>query len=262
LRRWVTGAETGTAKERVRGISPDEAARQIHVIFTSLYEAYEVNRIYRGLRALAEYVGAQRLREILGGQFSYVDEGAHNAKARNASFELVVAACLSSCGFTLKVAGATDVCVEFDGHHLLFECKRPQSANSLDENVDEALKQLRHRMQALKLPLMRGFVAIDVSKVVNPHFVVHTGPSLGALMDELQEILIETATDAMRRRHDPGVDDILGGLFRFSGITRIEGDGTPLYTELYTLVDATSPDNPCVTVMRNFAKVFTAMLLH
>lgn len=81
---------------------------------------------------------------------------------------------LTSAGIALDFRLKTDVAAYFDNRSLLFECKRPQSVGSLENNVKDAFHQLEAKYRSPQRLRHRGIIAIDISKLINPEFMLYS----------------------------------------------------------------------------------------
>jgi hypothetical protein len=55
----------------------------------------------------------------------------------------------------------------FESKHILLECKRPQTQNSVNANFMIAKKQLTASLNKLSIPNSKGIIAISISKILN-----------------------------------------------------------------------------------------------
>lgn len=97
-------------------------------------------------------------------------------RARNIAFELHVMEKLVGAGIELDFGIATDIAAKFDGRSILFECKRPQSSRKVEAAVRYAFKQLERKYGEPVRVRHRGIIALDITKVVNPDFMLYVQP--------------------------------------------------------------------------------------
>jgi hypothetical protein len=118
----------------------------------------------------------EHVKAYVGGPTSYIDEDIDTSSnaARNIAFELLLMAKLTSATIPMDFRIKSDVAVHFDNRSLLFECKRPQSVGSLENNVKKALRQFKTKYRApQRRRRHRGIIAIDITKLVNPEFMLY-----------------------------------------------------------------------------------------
>jgi hypothetical protein len=77
-------------------------------------------------------------------------------------------------GLPLLPLDLPDVGTCFEGKTVVFECKRPSTADTVERNCKKARKQLRRRYNTLGQET-RGVIALDISRAANPKFEVPLG---------------------------------------------------------------------------------------
>jgi hypothetical protein len=156
-----------------------DAVRKLDAAAT-LFEANELVMIHQGLagRKLDAYL-RPRLKELVSGTDSYVNESGARIKARNTGFELAVIARLANAGFTIQQdPGLADVVARLGDTTYIRECKRPQSEAGVYDSIRYARKQLNKRYLEVKEPNSVGFIALDVTKVFNRDLLITDGVPL------------------------------------------------------------------------------------
>jgi hypothetical protein len=136
-----------------------------------LFEAEELVGIHQWLSG-PEHDGyvRERMRMVASGPPSYTDENTSSGnRARNTAFELAVAARIVGGGLQLDRSVPSDVAVRVATCTVVVECKRPQSEDALERNVDDARHQLRKRYKSASRPGSVGMIAVDLTKILNPN---------------------------------------------------------------------------------------------
>ena len=138
-------------------------------IITTLVDSAPFIRIYNAFANDASLTPRTSLEIAISPKapFMATDENGACATnhARNILFELELAARLKSQG--VKIIGLDDVWFEFGNARYNVQCKRPMRKNRLNENIDEAIAQLRKRLNASdEKHNPRGIIAIAVDKIV------------------------------------------------------------------------------------------------
>lgn len=137
-----------------------------------LYEVRELLLMHEGLAGKYDDQLRAQLRFVTGGPTNYTDENIAKSgnHARNIAFELSVQAKLAQCGIPLRFHQTADVCAFFARRNLIIECKRPHSIKGLSANVKDAYRQLEGKYSGLFCRRLRGIIAIDATKLINPDF--------------------------------------------------------------------------------------------
>ena len=112
------------------------------------------------------------------GPANYTEERVSTSSnvARNIAFELLVMARLAASGLDLDFSIQSDIAATFDNNSLIFECKRPQSLKKLGARIKDAFKQLERKYSNFSQLRRRGVIAVDITKVVNPDFMLYVKP--------------------------------------------------------------------------------------
>lgn len=160
-------------------------------ILTALFEAHDLIDIHKTLAGKFDSEIRQHINALATGPVYSTDENsaASSNAARNIAFELVLMAKLASAGIPLEFKIKTDVAAIFDRHSLLFECKRPQSIGSLGNRIKDAFHQLEKKYLLPEHQRYRGIVALDISKLVNPDFLLCVQDDANALDAALSRII-------------------------------------------------------------------------
>ena len=257
LKRLADDHASGRLRKEFDAATEAEKSRMFGDAIVSLYESGEIISIAAGLRALVPVVDREKFRELLKGASSYINEStASSAKARNTSFEFIVASRLVEAGLALVRIPPADVCAMLGSYRLVVECKRPQTESSIEGNIDDAFSQLRRRLKNSLAPRMRGIAAIDVTKAANPNFQRIVAPSIDVLGEHLNHFVADYATPRIAHWVSRAKNDkIIGVLFRFSGIAEITSNALPTYHQQYTVFSLAPPDTAAQSLMRGLAEL-------
>lgn len=138
-------------------------------IMFSLTESSEFSTIYQQLKDVNSKSLKDRLKIVVQGPFMINQEAPtkSSGQPRDFLFELNLIAHLKAAGFQLFFDSYSDAHCMFESKHILFECKRPQSQNSVNQNFMIAKKQLTTSLDKLSIPNSKGIIAISISKILN-----------------------------------------------------------------------------------------------
>lgn len=159
--------------QRLAGTNLFLAACQLDA-FPALFEANELVAIHKGLgrNDLLAISLCSKLQELVSGPESYINEnpGTNSNKPRNIGFELSTIAQLATSGLSVAEEdnGLADVTARFGSSSILVECKRPQSASGVPKAIRAARLQLIERYKRIDTTDITGFIALDITKVLNP----------------------------------------------------------------------------------------------
>lgn len=160
-------------------------------ILTALFEIHDLIDVHKILAGRFDSEIHQHINTFATGPIHLMDENPATSsnKARNIAFELVLMAKLANAGIPLDFSIKTDVAAIFDKHSLLFECKRPQSISSLEKRIKDAFQQLENKYRSPQRLRHRGIVALDISKLINPDFLLYIQDDANALNAGLSQII-------------------------------------------------------------------------
>jgi hypothetical protein len=130
---------------RQLGVPVNRASRDLGALAT-LAEANELVIIHRSLigKGLDSFL-RPRLTTLVSGPESYINENLSTSSnnARDIGFELAVVARMAAAGLQINEdRGGSDVVARIKNDLVLFECKRPQSADSISKAIKKAAGQL------------------------------------------------------------------------------------------------------------------------
>jgi hypothetical protein len=137
---------------------------QMHDLWISLLDAASIVVVHQQFKKLkSAQLPRGRLKEALGGPLMPHDEGqdGESIQARNALFELELAAFLQACG--IQITNFDDIEFVFDGTTVNVQCKRLHSYARLQDNLDKACSQIANRIDNTN---KKGLVAIGIDKVI------------------------------------------------------------------------------------------------
>ncbi|MGH9877227.1 MAG: hypothetical protein ACRD5H_06275 [Nitrososphaerales archaeon] len=160
-------------------------------ILTALFEIHDLVDIHQSLAGKFDNEIKQHVHTYTKGPRDYTEEHVETSSnvARNIAFELMLMAKLTKAGLPLDFSIKSDVAAKFDNRSLLFECKRPQSEDALESNIKKAYRQLEKKYRSPQRLRHRGLIAIDITKLVNPDFMLYVQPNSTALDSGLSRVI-------------------------------------------------------------------------
>lgn len=168
-------------------------------IINSLYETDEIILIYKGLSKLQITNDIKNnLSTIAKGPADILNESLSSSshKARDISFELIMVALFTEAGYQVIFEADADLVLDEKKYIIFFECKRPNSFNSLAANIKKASKQLRNRyMSSKSLKPKYGIIAVSLEKILNPNHYMLTAKDdieIDAIISQEVENFIRT----------------------------------------------------------------------
>lgn len=167
------------------------AKKEFPRLVTAVYESNDLITIHKGFSGKYDREINEHLKKYLKGPADYRSEMTSSSSnlSRNIAFELLVSSKLVFAGLKLDFRIKTDIAAYFDNRSVLFECKRPQTIDTLESNIKKAFKQLERKYKNPECSRHRGIIAIDVSKLLNPDFKLYVQPNANAIDAGLTHIL-------------------------------------------------------------------------
>ncbi len=214
------------------------AEHRVDEFLNTLYEFHELQEIYNGFRdkELNEYV-KPRLEKIVSGPSSYQNEQNKKSEARNYALELLIASRLSQGGIFVPPLNASDATCKIDGREIIFECKRPQFATTVDKNIKRACKQLKSRYLNSISFLSRGIVGVDISKSFNPSFQKLRYSNEQDITQFMGKVIASFESEYLKTLHSIKEKRTIAVLVRFSALALpIENGGRISYCQQYGLL--------------------------
>lgn len=158
-----------TEYQRQGRISEFGKLKRFNEIAFSLSESGELVSIYQQLKDADPRFLRKRLRLVAKGP-SMIDQEEptkSTGQPRDCLFELNMIAFLKARGLEVVLDSYSDVHCLFDSKHVLFECKRPQTRNSVEWNFLKAKKQLTESLNKLNKADSKGIISISIGKIAN-----------------------------------------------------------------------------------------------
>lgn len=164
----------------------NESSNQARIA-NALLEVRELVSIFRGLSLLEQEATTKGLKHYIKGPFSPTEEMSSTSsnRARNIGFELYLNSLFGFAGLMLTYDTNADLSFIHDGVRVYVEAKRPTNIDAAGKSIREAIKQLSGQLNADESPTTRAMIALDMTKVTNPHnriMVVHSNDHLRSLM--------------------------------------------------------------------------------
>ena len=193
-----------------------------------LFEVHELIEIHSSLAGKFDDEIGRQVKLFASGPTTYLLEDASNSsnRARDFGFELATMAVLSRAGLPLDLSIPTDVAARFKHRILMFECKRPQSIESVPRLIKKAVDQLAKKYKSVNRRTHKGIIAIDITKVVNPHFNIFVARENEAIDQTMSETLETFASDTKKYWAGIRHSRTIGVLFRLRQMNAIETEET------------------------------------
>ena len=172
---WLRAHDGEEERSRIHAQLASEG--RLTEILSTMAESIELVETIPALRRLDVVIPEQLLQRVFSGPADMSLEDDASNGARNAMFELSVAAMAARQGLVSVLSNANpDVSFQFEGRWVKIECKRVMSVNRIMERLKEGTKQLEKSVQHATSDI--GIVAISVSKLLNPgdRFLVSLSP--------------------------------------------------------------------------------------
>src|SRR5207244_7006694 len=129
-----------------------------------LYDATEVVEIFRAFGTENSPALKEKVQRALSGPLAPLSEQPNNSTARNAMFELTLAANWKNGGAGVEL-GEPDILLYLTGLRFHVECKRPFYAHSVRANIKDAASQLGAEIEKPGRENDYGIVAISLSRI-------------------------------------------------------------------------------------------------
>jgi hypothetical protein len=199
---WLQAHDGEEERPRVYAQVANEG--RLNEMLSTMTESIELVETIPALRRLSVAIPKQLLRRVFAGPADTSREDPTSNEARNAMFELNVAAMAARRGLTPTLRDVhPDVSFEFEGRLVKIECKRILSDSRIIERLKEGTKQLKKSVRSIQSDI--GVVAISLSKLANPgdRFLVSDSPH-EALSKQLNAAL-KANEQLLGRMHRPWV---------------------------------------------------------
>ncbi len=237
----------------------DEGALQADfAVFTNmLFEIHELIDIHSALAGKYDAEISKQVKTFAGGPTSYLleDVATSSNRARDFGFELALMAALSRATLPLDFTIQTDVAAGFEQRTLMFECKRPQSADSVPRLARKAADQLRGKYKSFSRRNRRGIIALDVTKVINPEFKILVGKENAHIDQIMSQKLVELMRENEEEWAKMRDSRTIGVLFRLRQMNAIEGSDSSrlVYGNLYLLTNTAGTGEVDMSLANAFA---------
>jgi hypothetical protein len=192
--RWhEAGLMVRRAKEQREHIESGGQLRPIENYVPGLFEALEIHKIIRAFSTDRSQALKDKVSRALCGPISPLDEQPKNSEARNAMFELSLAADWKNGGADVKLS-EPDIQIGFGNTRFLVECKRPFYAHSVRANIKNATQQLETTLAAPGHEDSFGVIAVSLNRVFSPGNRVCCAP-----VEEGRTIITNTLLELVER---------------------------------------------------------------
>lgn len=133
--------------------------------YYSQFYVLEICNIINSLENLPqdEKIIKEKLIDLAKGTYLLSEENPNNTKARDTAFELSLFSFLQARDLNVKVCAPNpDLELKSEKFTYSIECKRPQSAKTLEKNIKKAIKQLRKSTSINVIPT----IALSLEQVI------------------------------------------------------------------------------------------------
>lgn len=164
----ATHFEAGTLSQLFPESDSRKQQQAYNRYFSYFYEAMEMISIYDGLAQIQDPHFLLQLRSLAKGPHFISEETARSTISRDTAFELLIAAHLMRLGLPPESLPPADILFRFRNKNIVVECKRPSSSEMINRRIEDGFKQIRNRANSGLAAKIRGIVAVDLSKVIDP----------------------------------------------------------------------------------------------
>jgi len=162
-----------TEEERIQLGQQLQRERRLTEIASSMSESIELLETIPPLRKCDINIPSALMRKAFSGPIDTFQENASSNQARNAMFELTMAAMAARNGWKPDLTQHNpDVSFNFEGRRVMMECKRVLSTAKFLPRLKEGIKQLGKIVDTAKGDV--GIVSISLSKLANPGYIYYT----------------------------------------------------------------------------------------
>ena len=140
--RWHEALKVAAeAQEQIERIRRGQNRQVIENYISGLFDATEIHEIFRAFGNMNSAALQEKVSRAISGPIAPLGEQPKNSTARNAMFELSIAADWKNGGAHV-VLGEPDIELILAGTRFIVECKRPFYDRSVRSNIREAASQL------------------------------------------------------------------------------------------------------------------------
>jgi hypothetical protein len=172
---------------------------------SGLFDASEMHEIIRAFSGGTSGALKDKMMRALSGPIASLQEQPKNGVARNAMFELSLAADWKNRGASVQL-GEPDILLHLGNALFQVECKRPFYERSVLSNIKDAASQLGKELDKEGNENAFGIVAISLSRIFTPGDRVRIAP-----VGEGRRVMKEQLAELIRTHsHDWRVRGFLG----------------------------------------------------
>ena len=203
--RWHKASETvRQARDRGQIGASGGAPPATDNYVDGLFEALEIYQIRQAFEGVTSDGLRTKVARAVSGPPSPLAEQPKNNEARNAMFELCLAADWKNAGMIVEI-GEPDIQVRFGSDIFKVECKRPFSENSVWRNIEQAHSQLKEALNRPRKKTDVGIIAVSLSRTFTKGNLMLHGPAeagRSAIRAALAKMLRDNANDwGLHRRY-------------------------------------------------------------
>jgi hypothetical protein len=193
--RWHEALKTvARAREQRLRIERGDKRQLVPNYIPGLFDATEVHEIFRAFGTDNSPALKDKVTRALSGPIAPLSEQPNNSTARNAMFELSLAADWKNGGARVEL-GEPDILLYLAQTRFHVECKRPFYDHSVRANIMDAASQLRKELEKPGSENDYGIVAISLSRIFTKGELVCFAPAgegKRIIRDALEEMLNES----------------------------------------------------------------------
>ena len=201
---------------------------------------------------------SEKFKQFIKGPAHYSDENPNSSSnvARNIAFELLIAVKLASSGLTIDFGTNADLSIDHDKYKIFVECKRPQYKHQINSNIKGAFKQLKNRYKTYNGSKdVFGFVALSVSKVINPDLDILVTPNSFLMHSYVEKLLDEFHNEHKNKYLNPGDNRSIGMIVYFSMPVSVEEENIIAHLQLIDFTNCCDPKSDEIKLVRKIAKI-------
>lgn len=162
--RWHEALKVAEqAQEQLERIRRGEKRQYIDNYISGLFDAAEIHEIFRAFGTVNSPAVKEKVLRAIAGPIAPLSEQPKNSTARNAMFELSLAADWKNGGAHV-VLGEPDIELILAAIRFIVECKRPFFNHTIRGNLREAASQLGKELDKRGNENAYGIVAISLSR--------------------------------------------------------------------------------------------------
>lgn len=165
----------------------DSNDNEFPIFVNAIYEVFDLIEIHKGVSNYDSEKLVSLANFYQKGVKCYSEENTNKSgnKSRNTAFELIVSSKFQKSEMKIDLSSSTDVAADFKNNRVLIECKRLQTENKIEANINDAKNQLKKKILNPERPRTCGIIALDFTKLLNPDFHLLVKPDEAGVLSSL-----------------------------------------------------------------------------